>query len=191
MANKILTPEARLSFPVLFTPRAPEPGAEPKYSCTLLFPLDANLSALQKAMRDCAMEKWGPAAKEMVAKHQLKWPIKNQEAKSHLAGYREGHYLACSSKTAPGVVNAQLQRIIDPAEVWAGQIVIASVKPYAWAHPTGGKGVSFGLLNLMIVRDDGVRLDGRSAPEEDFAGLAQAEPPESAPQAEEKSDLWD
>ncbi len=38
---------------------------------------------------------------------------------------------------------------------------------YAWDHPSGGKGVSFSLNNVQLVRED-ERFDGRKKAEEMF-----------------------
>lgn len=189
MSEKVITPVARLSFPALFEPKAMEPGQEPKYSATLLFPLDADLSALKKAAAAAAEEKFGAKAKDLIKAGKIKWPIKDQADKSHLQGYTEGSFIAARSSAKPGVVNAALQPIIDPADVFAGVLVRASVSAYAYDHPVGGKGVSFSLNNVMVVRDDGVRFDGRSSPDQDFAEFKDDEPAAAA--AGSRDELFD
>lgn len=189
MANKVITPECRLSFPQLFVPKAPEPGKDPVYSATFLFALDADMSELEKAARAAAVEKWGDKAKEMFQRQQLKWPIRDQASKAHLAGYSEGFFISARAAERPGVVDARLNPIMDPAEVFAGMIVRASLNAFAYDHPVGGKGVSFGLNNVMIVRSDGTRFDGRSKAEADFANYASAAG--SKPDVPGKDALWE
>ena len=75
------------------------------------------------------------------------------------------------SATRPGVVDTDLQPIIDPEELYSGAYYRASINPFAWDHPTGGKGVSFGLNYVMKVRD-GEPFSGRKAAEEDFKAFA-------------------
>lgn len=190
MGTKIITPECRLSFPVLFVPKPPEPGKEPEFSASFLFALNTDLTELERAAKAAAVEKWGERAKEMFERKQLKWPIKDQADKQHLAGYTEGAYISARAKQRPGVVDANLNPVMDPAEVFAGMIVRASLNAFAFDHPVGGKGVSFGLQNVLIVKDDGTRYDGRSKPENDFADYAQAAKAATGG-ATSKAGLWD
>lgn len=160
----------RLSFPNLFVPKAAGPGAEPKFSATFLLPPDFNLDPLKLAVLNAAKNKWGDVAAKWISERKIKLPFKRQDEKSNLAGYTEGYYINASSKNRPGVVDAALQPIENREDVQAGMIVAVTLNAYAWEHPQNGKGVSFGLQNVMIVKDDGTRFGGgASKPEEDFA----------------------
>ena len=65
--TKVLTGEVRISYANLITPRAAQPGADPKYSVTLLIPKsdaatlkDIELS-MNAAYEDGVSKKWGGA----------------------------------------------------------------------------------------------------------------------------------
>lgn len=167
----------RLSFPNLFIPVAIEDGKDRKYSAVFLLPLNYDMTPLKAAVVAAVTAKWGALGIELLKAGEIKLPWRNQAEKPNLEGYSEGWFITCSSKNKPGVVNAAVQPVIDPAEVAAGMQVIATVNPYAWDHPMTGKGVGFGLLNVMIAADDGTRYGGAaSKPEEDFAQFAKSAP---------------
>lgn len=183
------TQPVRLSFPNLFRPHSMEEGKEGKYGATFLIPLDYDTKALKGAMLAAARNKWGPEATELIKSKKIKLPLRNQEEKSHLAGYTEGWFLPTSSKNKPGVVDSALQPVLDPAEAVSGMLVIASLNAYAWEHPMKGKGVSFGLQNLMIWKDDGTRYGGVSPrPEEDFSDIKSSA--SSGAQVESADDIF-
>ena len=58
MAEKVITPEALLSYPALFEPKA-TPSGELKYGCALVFQKGADLSALENAALAALEERWG------------------------------------------------------------------------------------------------------------------------------------
>lgn len=167
----------RLSFPNLFVPVAQddEKPDEKKYGATFLLPPTYNMDALKSAVVAAVSAKWGPQGLQWLQSGALKLPFRNQAVKQHLTGYTEGWFIACTSKNKPGVVNENVEPIMDPSEIVAGNLVIATVNAYCWEHPKNGKGVGFGLLNVMKMADDGVRFGAAQAkPEEDFAQYRKA-----------------
>lgn len=164
MANvRLHTPEAILSYPNLFVARAGVDGGEPKFSCTLIFDEKAQktkeFAALKAALKPAAEEKWGT---------KIPPNLKNPFLEGVKYGLPEGTvFIRVSSKSAPGVVDASVQPIIDPSEIYPGAKVRATLNVYAWEHKTGGKGVSFGLGNIQKV-GDGPRLDNRVSASQDF-----------------------
>lgn len=163
MSNRLYTPPCVISYPNLFTPRAAEEGGEAKYSATFVFDEAAQktkeFAALKAAMKPAVEEKWGS---------KIPANLKNPFLDGAKYGLPEGTVIIrTSSKSAPGVVNASVQRIIDPGEIYPGARVIATLNCYAWEHKTGGKGVSFGLGNVQKI-GDGPRLDNRTQAEDDF-----------------------
>lgn len=171
--TRVITgPKTRLSYVHVFEKWARE-GDEPRYSVTLLIPKDdkTTLAALKKARDAAIAAKWGTSPPK-----GLKSTIKdgddeekydhdtNPEVKGHLL-------LAVSSKNSPGVVDTKLQPILDSTEVYSGCYARVSINAFPFEHPQGGKGVSFGLNNIMKVAE-GEFLGGRSRPEDDFAEFA-------------------
>jgi len=163
----IMTPYGLLSFPNLFTPRAPAEGTEPRYSINLVFDEKAQKApeyiAMQKAVIACAKEEFG----DDVNLKGLRLPFRDAGEKEY-AGYNDGDmFVSAWTKQKPGLVNAQRSEILDPSDVWAGQLARATIKPFAY-NVSGNKGVSFALNNVQIVKKDMPRLDGRKAAEDDF-----------------------
>lgn len=171
-ALKVITPEAILSYPHLREPR-PDDNGKPWYNCVLVFPDGTDISALKKAVLDCARAKFGDKAPQMFADEMLKSPFRKDWKKK---GYPENSvFFSCKSKMAPGIVGLAPGRDGKPApytgELYAGLIVRASVRPYY--YPQQGGGIAFGLGNIQVLRD-GPRLDNRLAAEDEFEANAEA-----------------
>ena len=82
-------------------------------------------------------------------------------------GYKAGDvFISPWSKDKPGAVNAQKQDIIDWTEFWAGWLVRANVRPFAYDQG-GNKGCGLFLDSVQFLRP-GKRLDGRKAASESF-----------------------
>ncbi len=162
----LLTPFGLLSFPNLFTPRAPAEGAEPRYSLNLVFDQKAQATNEWKILKDAvnqvAREKWGNNIPR-----NLRSPFRDAGEKDY-AGYEPGFiFINAWTKTAPGVVGPTREDIFDANDVWAGQLARASVKPFAYDN-SGNKGVAFSLENVQIGKFDMPRLDGRVAANKAF-----------------------
>jgi hypothetical protein len=76
------------------------------------------------------------------------------------------YFINCSSKTKPGVVDKDLNEILDPEEVYSGCYARVSVNFFPY-NTNGNKGVGCGLNNLQKIAD-GDYLGGRTRAEDDF-----------------------
>ena len=83
--------------------------------------------------------------------------------------YANSYFINANSTTAPGIVDADRQPIIDRSEVYSGVYGRASINLYAF-NSNGNRGIACGLNNLQKIRD-GEPLGGRTRAEDDFAGL--------------------
>ena len=72
-----------------------------------------------------------------------------------------------NSATAPGIVDASRQPILERSEVYSGVYGRASINFYAF-NTNGNKGIACGLNNLQKIRD-GESLGGKTRAEDDFA----------------------
>lgn len=170
---RIITPEAILSYPQLFAPKAASQGAEPKYSACLVFPEGTDLSELQAAYVEAAQAKWGDKAGKVI--RAMSHPTFRSDPDDVAAkGYPEGStFLNPRTTRKPSVVSiypdpetGKPMPVTDEALVYPGVIVKASLEPYAYDN-SGNRGVTFGLGNIQIIRD-GERLDGRAAAVDEF-----------------------
>jgi hypothetical protein len=196
----LFTPKVVISYPHLYTPQMPpqaRPGQKPRYSAVLLFPVEMDeedqklFMALQQAALAKATEKWGDRVEEMLKMeppHRLKWPFRkdNQKADGSIKWDKEKFkcFVNVWSETAPGVVSRWADpndpkrkplKITDPAQIFAGCIVKASVNPFAYDQ-TGNRGVAFGLQNIQLWQNQDVeRLDNRANAEDEFTAEAAPE----------------
>ena len=153
--NRVITAPVRVAFPNLFVARAAPGATRELFGLTMLFPPDYDLAPIKQAIKIAAIAKWGEVPKG------LKIPLRKAEEKSQYAGYEVGWSFAnATSQYQPGVVDEATTPVTNPDKVFPGCWVRCYVNVYAWQHPTGGRGVSFGLNAVQYVRAD-ERLDGR------------------------------
>lgn len=185
--GNLITPEAILSFPAVFTPQPPmNPGEKPKYGCTLVFTPEAQktprFKALQQEALRVARVKFGAEADGLIRAGKLNFPFLKDED----AGYPPGSvFIRPRSESKPGIVgctpdaSGRAALITDPNEIYPGIVVLASVSCYAYDKKMN-RGVTFGLGNIQKLRD-GDRLDNRKHAQDEFTPV----------EAVEESDLAD
>lgn len=175
MAN-INTPTFRVSYPNVFKARRNEMNGKDEFSVVALFEPGADLSALKAAAQKAIVDKWGPDKAKWPS--NLRSPFRDQaERAKDVDGKRvlpAGHvagaiFLNLKSQQRPGVVDQNVQDIIDESQFYAGCYARASVNAFAYDQK-GNRGVSFGLGNIQKVRD-GEPLGNRAKPEADFAPI--------------------
>lgn len=168
MSDNVITQEFRLSFPSLFKASRFNAASEPKFSVTMLFPKDADLTPLKNEAARAVKEQWG----DKIPKG-LKTPFRDQGDFDH-EGYEPGAiFIRASSKQRPGVVDKNVHSIMDETEIYPGCYARATVRAYAFDVP-GNKGVAFGLQNFQKIRD-GDPISGRTKPEDDFSPVSDGE----------------
>jgi hypothetical protein len=79
------------------------------------------------------------------------------------------YFINANSKVKPGIVDKDLQAIMDPTELYSGCYGRASIVFYAY-NANGNKGIAAGLQNLQKL-EDGEPLGGISRPEDDFEAV--------------------
>jgi hypothetical protein len=165
--TKVVTGKVRLSYAHIFQPFVGEDGREPKYSTVILIPKGdkATLTKIKKAIeaaKELGTSKWGgkiPA--------NLTTPLRDGDVdREDQEEYKGMYFINCSSKTKPGVVDKDLNEILDPEEVYSGCYARVSVNFFPY-NTNGNKGVGCGLNNLQKIAD-GDYLGGRTRAEDDF-----------------------
>ncbi len=166
-ARKIITPPFRASFVHLITPRKNEQSGKDEYSVKMIFDKNADLSEMKAIIKEAITEKWGTNIPQ-----GLKLPLKDGNL-GNLEKYPEDKDMiianAKTTLTQPGIVNRQVQPIVDPKEIYSGCYMVATITAYAY-DKNGGRGVSFGLQNVMKWAD-GEPLTNRATAESDFAAF--------------------
>lgn len=169
--TKVVTGKVRLSYVNLFEPRASDDDETPKYSCVVLIP-KSDTATLEKlrAAQEAALEK---GKGKFDGKVPAKWhsTIRDgddpEEADIERNPEYVGHmFMNVSSKTRPGIVDAQVAPILDRTELYSGVYARVSLGAFAYNYK-GKKGVSFGLNHVQKIAD-GEPLGGATSAESDF-----------------------
>lgn len=172
--SKVITPVFRVSFPNIFEARKNDLSGKEEYSLTAIFPKDADLTKMKAAAQEAMVKKWG--ADKNAWPTNIRSPFRDQAERAKTIngkqvlpdGYVAGAvFMNFKSQQKPGVVDKNVQVIIDASEFYAGCYAIASVMAFAYDNK-GNRGVSFGLLNIQKVKE-GDPLGTRTKPENDFA----------------------
>lgn len=166
------TPRFRGSYINVFKARKNDLNGKDEYSLVALFPKGADLSALKKAANDAIVAKLG--ADKTKWPKGMRNPIRDQAEREKDGKLPDGHeagafFINLKSTERPGVVDANVQDIMEERDVYSGAWYIANVRPYYYDQK-GNKGVSFGLLNLQKVAD-GDPLGGRVRPTDAFKAV--------------------
>jgi hypothetical protein len=169
--TRVVTGKVRLSYVHLFEPYSNNPEQDPKYSVTILIPKSdtATLSKIEKAIAAAAEDGKTKTFGGRIPGN-LKTTLHDGDEEADLERNPEyaGHmYMAMSSKARPGIVDADLNPVLDPASVYSGCYARVSINAFPYSTQ-GNKGISFGLNNVQFL-EDGEPLGGRSRAEDDFA----------------------
>ena len=202
MGDSIITAPFRLAFPEVFKAKAYENGGTAKYSITMLFPKDESalipslpntngIMALRRLAFEAVQEKWGvdkikwPASlRALDFKTYVSptgkdgWPIRDGDL-VEWDGFGGQLFIRASSKFQPGLVDQKLQPIISEEQIFGGLICRAQINAYVYDDAMN-KGVTFGLNNLQILKDDGTVYGGRANASEVFDAFAMDVPPVEA-----------
>lgn len=147
-------------------------GGSPKYSVSLIIPKSdtktiEKIQAAIQAAYDEGQGKLKGNGKSVPALSVLKTPLRDGDAeRPDDEAYADSYFINANSGTAPGIVDADRQPILDRSEVYSGVYGRASINFYAF-NSNGNKGIACGLNNLQKIKD-GEPLGGKSRAEDDF-----------------------
>lgn len=170
---KVITgPETRWSYANVWEPKSINGGA-PKYSVSLIIPKSdtktvKKIKAAIKAAYDEGQGKLKGNSRTVPALSVLKTPLRDGDTeRPDDPVYANSYFINANSASAPGIVDADCQPIIDRSEVYSGVYGRASINFYAF-NSNGNKGIACGLNNLQKIKD-GEPLGGKSRAEDDFS----------------------
>ena len=170
MATKVVTGKVRFSYVHVFEPWAGQEGQQPKYSVCILIPkddkktLDKIAAAMDEAVQEGIASKWGGKKPK-----NLHIPLRDgdEERADEAPEYEGMMFFNANSNNAPGVVDKDLNVILDTEEFYSGCWGRASVNFFPY-DSNGNRGIGVGLNNLQKLKD-GERLGGsRASAEDDF-----------------------
>ena len=175
-STKVITGRNTIfSYLTVNEPKAPLGGGTPKYSVSLIIPKSdkitiAKIRAAIQAAYEEGQSKLKGNGKAVPSLGAIKTPLRDGDVeRPDDPIYKNCFFLNANSATKPGVVDADLNPIIDPSELYSGIIGRASINFYAF-NSNGNKGIACGLNNLQKLAD-GTPLGGHSRAEDDFSGL--------------------
>ena len=164
--TKFVTGKVRFSYANVFTP-AETPNGTLKYSVSILIPKSDTdtVNRFKKAFEDTKTANaavWGGSVPKL-----LKGGLRDGDAEKDDAAYAGHYFINASSNERPGIVDADLNPIIDTSEFYSGCYGRASLTFYAY-NQAGSKGIACGLNNLQKL-EDGEKLGGGTSAAQDFA----------------------
>ena len=171
--TKVITgPKIRWSYANVWEPKSINGGA-PKYSVSLIIPKSdtKTVTALKNAIQaayDEGQSKLKGSSKSVPALSSIKNPLRDGDIeRPDDEAYKDSYFINANSATAPGIVDAARQPILERSEVYSGVYGRASINLYAF-NSNGNKGIACGLNNLQKI-SDGEPLGGKTRAEDDFA----------------------
>lgn len=171
--TKVITGvKTRWSYANVWEPKSINGGA-PKYSVSLIIPksdtktVTAVKNAIQAAY-DEGQSKLKGNSKSVPALSSIKNPLRDGDLeRPDDEAYKDSYFINANSATAPGIVDAARQPILERSEVYSGVYGRASINFYAF-NSNGNRGIACGLNNLQKIAD-GEPLGGKLRAEDDFA----------------------
>lgn len=170
--TRVVTGKVRLSYAHLFEPYSNDGDpSDAKYSVTILIPksdkvtLKKIAAAIEAAKEEGKTKTFGGRVPSNL---RTTLHDGDEEADLERNPEYEGHmYMSVSSKQRPGVVDRDLDPILDSTQVYSGCYARVSIRSFSYSN-SGNKGISFGLNNVQFL-EDGEPLGGRTRAEDDFA----------------------
>lgn len=173
--TKVITgPKTRWSYANVWDPKSINGGA-PKYSVSLIIPksdtktVNKIKAAIQAAYEE-GQSKLKGNGKSVPALAVIKTPLRDGDTeRPDDDAYANSYFINANSATAPGIVDADCNPILQRSEVYSGVYGRASINLYAF-NSNGNKGIACGLNNLQKI-SDGEPLGGKASAESDFAAV--------------------
>lgn len=171
--TKVITgPKTRWSYANVWDAKSINGGA-PKYSVSLIIPKSdvktvAKINAAIEAAYVEGESKLKGNGRSVPALAAIKTPLRDGDVeRPDDPAYANSYFINANSATAPGIVDADRNPILERSEVYSGVYGRASISLYAF-NSNGNKGIACGLNNLQKI-SDGEPLGGRARAEDDFA----------------------
>lgn len=171
--TKVVTGKVRFCYAHVFEPSAMAENDKPKYSICILIPksdvktlskIKAAIEAAKQIGKSVLANKNG----QIPADAALKLPLRDGDIeRSDDPAFEGMMFLNANSFRKPGVVDNNLNPILEQEDFYSGCYGRASINFYAYGTPS--KGIAAGLNNIQKL-EDGEPLAGGSTVEEDFGG---------------------
>ena len=159
IGTKVITGIVKLAYTHIFEPYAIEEveGYEPRYSTTVIIPKN-DTETLEAINNDFNQRKiafvkyWAESSSpDNSGKGNIKTPIRDGDLERPGDPlYKDCYFLNANSKNKPGVVDANVNTIVESIEVKNGCYARVSLNFYGYSS-NGNKGVAAGLNNIQLL----------------------------------------
>lgn len=169
-STRCKTPVFRSTYAFVFEPHE-TPNGDLKYQICMIYK-----KSNAKEMKGMAQAIVNAAAKKFGMDHTkwaktMKCPMRDGDEERDGKEYENSIFVNSGSKNKPGIVDRNLDPIMNTDEFYSGCYARASISFYGYDQ-AGNKGVGCGLNNLLFW-EDGERLDGSVKAEDDFSEFKQ------------------
>lgn len=181
--TKVVTSKARASYAYVFEPQQGKGNSKAKYSTVLVFYPSPETTATRKNLLAAATvagrKKFGDKFDAMVKSGAIT-AVGGKGAILRTDGIEEKYpgaefYFSARNEHRPGLVDSNMQPIIDKDAFYSGCWMRVSVTAFGY-DTEGNKGVSWSLGNIQKVAD-GERLDNRATPDQEFTPISADQTP--------------
>lgn len=168
----ILSKDTVWSYANLWAPKAINENSTPKYSVSCIIKKDsedvAKVKAAIKAAYDEGLSKLKGNSKTAPNFASIKTPLRDGDVeRPDDPIYKGCYFINANSTSAPGIVDRDVNPILDHSEVYSGCKGRVSITFYAFNN-SGNKGIACSLNNVQKW-SDGEPLGGKASAESDFA----------------------
>lgn len=171
--TKVITGEVRFSFLHVFEPYAMEEGQKEKYSASLIISKDdkQTLAKIDKAIEAALEEGKAKFGGKIPARY--KSPLRDGDIdRPDDEAYQNSMFINANNYTQPGLVDKNLDPILNREDMYSGCYGRASITFYAF-NVSGNRGIAVGLNHLMKTRDAEPLSGSGSTAAEDFGKVSE------------------
>jgi hypothetical protein len=176
----VILPGVRLSYPHLFKAHQMKGSLrEPSFQANFILDNVKHAALIKKVETVIERVALDFFKKKVPLKHKA---LHDGNDRPDDEGYGDGvMYVVSNSARRPAVVDSDRVTPLseESGKIYAGCYVNASVRFFAWEHPTGGRGVSADLRAVSFLRDGESFGAGPVNPEDEFADLPEEDEPAS------------
>jgi hypothetical protein len=150
--TKFVTGQVRFANTHLYKPISIIKGAEPKYTVTIIIPKSekAEIARIKAVYKDVIGANEELFSLKPLIKNSAK--LKDGDLEEVGLDYQNSYYINATTIEKPGVVDIDLNPIIDSAEIYDGCYGRASLTFYPYTTTTGA-GIAVGLNNIQKLHD--------------------------------------
>jgi hypothetical protein len=157
-APRVVTGKVRFSYANVFTPVDKGDGKTPKYSVSIIIPKSdkETIAKINKAFEEAKANSasyFGGTVPKL-----LKGGLRDGDLEKEDDAYAGSMFINANTAKKPGVVDADMNAIIDADEFYSGCYGRAAIEFFPY-NIEGSKGIACGLGNVQKL-EDGERLGG-------------------------------